>query len=115
MGFHVHKTYHKDWSKIRCESTVLSLLKKYPIKGVLANNSQMAEGAIRAVRRMNRLATGFFIAGADGSTPSCRNIRSGQQQLDVLKPISTLMTEVMNLAKEYFESGKVSRKKVKIR
>ncbi|NRA66003.1 MAG: substrate-binding domain-containing protein [Pseudobacteriovorax sp.] len=83
--------YHTDCSEIRCHATVLKNLKPSLKSAVLANNSKMAQGAIDAIKKLNMTGE-TFIAGADGSTQSCRNIKAGLQHLDVHKPIKKMMT-----------------------
>ncbi|MFW7380252.1 MAG: substrate-binding domain-containing protein [Oligoflexus sp.] len=91
--------FHPKWSSNQCKASVLKQIKEgLAVDVVLANNSQMAQGAIEALESLGIDATEIFIAGADGTTQACQNILVNKQDFDVQKPIGPLVKETLKLA-----------------
>lgn len=96
-GVKAFVVYHPKWASEQCKATVLKYLKKGPVDAVLANNSQMAQGAIEALVSLGLDPADLFIAGADGTTQACENILNHKQSFDVHKPIAPLVQETLRL------------------
>lgn len=82
---------HDSWSQAKAMATVENALTEYKnkIDAVLANNSGMAQGAIKALEEQG-LAGKVFVAGADADLAAIKNIVAGKQQFEVLKDIAPL-------------------------
>lgn len=81
--------YHENWDEKESYKTMKELLKKTKnIDVVLANNSSLIRGAIRALEEEGM--KNVFTAGADADLENCRLIIKGKQNIDVLKPIEPL-------------------------
>lgn len=85
----VRIAYHEKWSPEEAYETTKEILKNYSISAILANNSGLARGAIRALREVG-LEGKVFVAGADADLENCRYIVKGIQNVEVLKAIKPL-------------------------
>lgn len=81
--------YHKNWAPEEAYLTTKEILEKYKISAILANNSGLARGAIKALKEKG-LAGKVFVAGADADAENCRYILEGIQQVEVVKDIKPL-------------------------
>lgn len=107
--------YHPKWALNQCKATVLKHLKEGAIDAILANNSQMAQGAIEAAEILGIDPSELFIAGADGTTQACLNLLSGKQTFDVQKPIGTLVTETIKVVLKVINQGDLQWKRTRKR
>jgi D-xylose transport system substrate-binding protein len=89
--------YHENWDESESYRTMKEILKKVrDINVVLANNSSLIRGAIKALAEEG--IKGVFTAGADADLENCRMIVRGEQNLDVLKPIEPLARSAARIA-----------------
>ena len=75
---------HPGWSERLAADTVRSTLKKYAdnIQAVLAGSSQLAMGAVRAIKE-RRLADKVITAGVGADLAACRAIFAGTHDVEV--------------------------------
>ena len=107
--------HNRQWSKLRCEANVLKSFRKKSYMAILANNSQMADGAIAALKKLNIEPKSIFVAGADATRDSCHNILQGYQDLDFHKPIEPLMQAAMEIVGNYLQKNtSISKRQVKV-
>jgi D-xylose transport system substrate-binding protein len=87
----VVKRNHEGWSQSLAMATVENALtqNKNKIDAVLANNSGMAQGAVKALGEQS-LDGKVFVAGADADLAAIKNIVAGKQQFEVLKDLAPL-------------------------
>ena len=81
----VSEEWHQEWSADLAEKTVRKTLEKHPdLKGILANNSDMAMAAVKVLKEKN--LTGQVIAvGADATREACLAIAREEHDADVDK------------------------------
>ncbi len=81
----VVEKWHKAWSPELAEETVRTALEKHPdIKGVLANNSNMAMAAVKVLKEKN-MTDKIITVGADASKEASIAIAKGEHDADVDK------------------------------
>jgi D-xylose transport system substrate-binding protein len=87
----VVKKNHDAWSQAAAMATMENALTQFKNKvdAVLANNSGMAQGAVKAIQDQG-LSGKIFVAGADADLAAIKSILAGRQQLEVLKAIAPL-------------------------
>jgi len=92
---------HSAWSPEQALSSVEDAISrtKGNIQAILANNSGMARGAVRAVE--NAKLTGVFIAGADADAINVNYVCEGKQSVEVLKDIKPLAYRSAEVAKAF--------------
>jgi len=95
----VVKKSHEAWSQAAAMATVENALtqQKNKIDAILANNSGMAQGAVKAVQEQN-LSGKIFVAGADADLAAIKSIVAGRQQMEVLKAIAPLAQSAAQVA-----------------
>ncbi len=95
----VVKKNHEAWSQSAAMATVENALtqNKNKIDAILANNSGMAQGAVKAVQDQN-LSGKVFVAGADADLAAIKSIVAGRQQMEVLKAIAPLAESAARVA-----------------
>jgi D-xylose transport system substrate-binding protein len=92
--------YHPRWSPDEAYKTMREVLKQHKkISAVLANNSGMIRGAIKALSEKG-LEKKVFTAGADADLINCQYIVRGIQSMDVLKDIKPLAFKAAEIAVE---------------
>lgn len=81
----VAEEWHKAWSPKLAEKTVREVLSKHPdIKGILANNSNMAMSAVKVLKEKN-MVDKVVTVGADASKEACIAIAKGEHNADIDK------------------------------
>jgi D-xylose transport system substrate-binding protein len=91
--------YHENWDEKESYSSMKELLKKTKdINAVLANNSSLIRGAIKALEEEGLDLKNIFTAGADADLENCRLIVKGKQKIDILKPIEPLARSAARVA-----------------
>jgi D-xylose transport system substrate-binding protein len=89
--------YHENWDEKESYRTMKELLRKTKdINVVLANNSSLIRGAIKALEEEG--GKDVFTAGADADLENCRLIIKGKQNIDILKPIEPLARTAARVA-----------------
>jgi len=91
--------YHENWDEKESYNTMKELLKKTKdINVVLANNSSLIRGAIKALEEEGLDLKNIFTAGADADLENCRLIVKRKQNIDILKPIEPLARSAARVA-----------------
>ena len=95
----VVKQNHQGWSPELAMKTVENALtsQKNNVQAILANNSGMANGAVRALEEQ-KLAGKVFVAGSDADLATIQNIVQGKQALEVLAPFDELASKAAQTA-----------------
>jgi len=84
---------HEGWAPDLAMETTENALTKYDnnIDAIIANNSGMASGAVRALEAQNMADTDkVFVAGSDADLLNMRYIAQGKQTVDIFKKIKPL-------------------------
>ncbi len=95
----VSQQSHAGWSPELALKTVENALtqNKNQVAAILANNSGMAQGAVRALT--DQMMDGkIFLAGADADLASIRHLVSGKQSLEILIPIQEMAENAARVA-----------------
>ncbi len=91
--------YHENWDEMEAYETMKKVLSKVKdISAVLANNSAMIRGAIKAMEEHGINLAEVFTAGADADLENCRLIVQGKQNIDILKDIEPLARSAVRVA-----------------
>lgn len=91
--------YHENWDEKEAYITMKKVLSKVKdVSAVLANNSAMIRGAIRAMEERGIDLSRVFTAGADADLENCRLIVQGKQNIDILKDIEPLARSAVRVA-----------------
>jgi len=91
--------YHEKWGEDEAYATMKDILSKTKdISAVLANNSSMIRGAIKAMEEAKLDVKSVFTAGADADLENCRLIVQEKQHLDILKDIEPLARAAAKVA-----------------
>ncbi len=95
----VKQQNHQGWSPELAMKTVEDVLTKQKnnVAAILANNSGMAHGAVRALEEQ-KLAGKVFVAGSDADLSTIRNIVAGKQSLEILAPFDELAAKAAETA-----------------
>ncbi|MEJ6951933.1 substrate-binding domain-containing protein [Natronospora cellulosivora (SeqCode)] len=81
----VSEEWHEDWSGELAEETVRKALERHPdIKGILANNSSMAMGAVKVLKE-NDLIDDIVTVGADAAEEAVIAIAKGEHNAEIDK------------------------------
>ncbi|MBA2543960.1 MAG: substrate-binding domain-containing protein [Deltaproteobacteria bacterium] len=90
---------HSAWSAEQALRTVEDALTRTGgrVDAILANNSGMARGAVKAIE--NARLEHVFIAGADADAANVNFVCSGQQTIEILKDIQPLAATAAEVAK----------------
>lgn len=81
----VAENWHKNWSPELAEKTVRKILKEHPdIKGILANNSNMAMAAVKVLKE-EKLIDKVITVGADANKEACLAIAKNEHNADIDK------------------------------
>ncbi|HOA40768.1 MAG TPA: substrate-binding domain-containing protein [Halanaerobiales bacterium] len=81
----VSEEWHQEWSADLAEKTVRKTLEKHPdLKGILANNSDMAMAAVKVLKEKN-LTGQIITVGADATREACLAIAREEHDADVDK------------------------------
>lgn len=81
----VSEEWHQEWSADLVEKTVRKTLEKHPdLKGILANNSDMAMAAVKVLKEKN-LTGQVITVGADATREACLAIAREEHDADVDK------------------------------
>ncbi len=81
----VVEKWHKAWDPELAEQTVRNALEEHPdLKGILANNSNMAMAAVKVLKEKN-MTDKVVTVGADASKDACISIAKGEHNADVDK------------------------------
>lgn len=81
----VSEEWHQEWSADLAEKTVRKTLEKHPdLKGILANNSDMAMAAVKVLKEKN-LTGQVITVGADATREACLAIAREEHDADVDK------------------------------
>lgn len=96
---------HSSWSPEQALRTVEDALTRSNnhIDAILANNSGMARGAVKAVSDAG--LDHVFIAGADADAANVDFVCQGKQTIEVLKDIQPLATTAADVAKQLLDGG----------
>jgi D-xylose transport system substrate-binding protein len=96
---------HSSWSPEQALRTVEDALTRSNnhIDAILANNSGMARGAVKAVTDAG--IDHVFIAGADADAANINFVCQGKQTIEVLKDIQPLATTAADVAKQLLDGG----------
>lgn len=79
----VAEEWHKDWSAELAEVTVRKALEKHPdLKGILANNSDMALAAVKILKEKN-LIDQVITIGSDANKESCLAIAKDEHNAEI--------------------------------
>ncbi|MFW6287256.1 MAG: substrate-binding domain-containing protein [bacterium] len=92
---------HENWSPELAMVTTEKALEKYDndIDAVIANNSGMADGAVRALEAMGHIGTDkVFVAGSDADLTNIRYIAEGKQNVEIFKKIKPLAYKSVEVA-----------------
>lgn len=105
----VMKKNHDAWSQSAAMATVENALTQHKnkIDAILANNSGMAQGAVKAVQEQG-LSGKVFVAGADADLAAIKSIVAGRQQMEVLKAIAPLAQSAAQVAFQLAQGKKPS-------
>lgn len=99
--------YHENWDEKESYVTLRDVLEKTrDIDCILANNSSLARGAIKAIGEKGLEPGEFFIAGADADAQNIKLILQGKQKIEILKDIESLARTAVRVANEII-GGKV--------
>lgn len=96
---------HSSWSPEQALRTVEDALTRSNnhIDAILANNSGMARGAVKAVTDAG--LDHVFIAGADADAANINFVCQGKQTIEVLKDIQPLATTAADVAKQLLDGA----------
>ena len=96
---------HSAWSPEQALRTVEDALTRSGnhIDAILANNSGMARGAVKAVTDAG--LDHVFIAGADADAANVNFVCQGKQTIEVLKDIQPLATTAADVAKQLLDGA----------
>jgi len=92
---------HEGWSPDLAMETTENALTRYDneIDAVVANNSGMASGAVRALEAQGLADTEkVFVAGSDADLINMRYIAQGKQSIDIFKKVKPLAYEAAKAA-----------------
>lgn len=92
---------HEGWSPDLAMETTENALTRYDneIDAVVANNSGMASGAVRALEAQGMADTNkVFVAGSDADLINMRYIAQGKQSIDIFKKVKPLAYEAAKAA-----------------
>ncbi|OEG62961.1 D-xylose transport system substrate-binding protein [Halanaerobium saccharolyticum] len=92
---------HEGWSPDLAMETTENALTRYDnkIDAVVANNSGMASGAVRALEAQGMADTDkVFVAGSDADLINMRYIAQGKQTIDIFKKVKPLAYEAARAA-----------------
>lgn len=92
---------HENWSPDLAMETTENALTKYDnnIDAVVANNSGMASGAVRALEAQDLADSDkVFVAGSDADLINMRYIAQGKQTVDIFKKIKPLAYQSAEVA-----------------
>ncbi|MCS7213444.1 MAG: substrate-binding domain-containing protein [Candidatus Calescibacterium sp.] len=93
--------YHEGWDEKESYTTLKNLLKtEKNISCVLANNSSLARGSIRALEEEGIDTKKIFVAGADADLPNIKLLLQEKQKLEILKDIEPLARTAVRVAYE---------------
>ena len=94
---------HSAWSPDQAQRTVEDALARTGghVDAILANNSAMARGAVKAVGAAG--VTRVFIAGADADAENVTLVCQGKQSLEVLKDVEPLARAAAETAKKLLD------------
>lgn len=93
--------YHENWDESESYRTVKDILKaNKQIDCILANNSSLARGAIKALEESTVDPRKIFIAGADADLQNIRLIVQGKQKVEILKDIEVLARTAAKISHE---------------
>jgi len=94
---------HSEWSPEQAQRSVEDALARTGnhVDAILANNSAMARGAVRAVGAAG--LSKVFIAGAGADAESLELVCKGKQAIDVLEDIEPLARTAAETAKQLFD------------
>ncbi len=89
--------YHENWDEKESYVTMKNILKQSrDVNAVLANNSSLIRGAIKALKEEG--IANVFTAGADADLENCRLIVKGEQNIDILKDVESLSRTAAKVA-----------------
>jgi len=92
---------HEGWSPDLAMETTENALTRYDneIDAVVANNSGMASGAVRALEAQGMADTKeVFVAGSDADLINMRYLAQGKQSIDIFKKVKPLAYEAAKAA-----------------
>ncbi|MFP4661281.1 MAG: substrate-binding domain-containing protein [Halanaerobiales bacterium] len=92
---------HENWSPELAMATTEKALEEYSndIDAVIANNSGMADGAVRALEAMGHIGTEkVFVAGSDADLTNIRYIVAEKQNIEIFKKIKPLAYKSVEVA-----------------
>ena len=95
----VVKQTHEGWSPQLAMATTENALTQHKdkIDAILANNSGMAQGAVRALKAQG-LTGKVFVAGSDADLANIKSLVAGEQQLEILKEIGPFAAAAAKIA-----------------
>ncbi len=103
--------YHEGWDEKEGYSTLKKILGEGIVPdAVIANNSSLIRGAIKAIEEAG-ISKKIFTAGADADLENCRLIAQGRQTIDILKDIEPLARTAARVAFDIARGKKVDFQK----
>lgn len=91
-----------NWDRAQGEQLVTKWLQSgQPIKAILANNDEMALGAIDALQKAGKKPGEIQVAGVDGTTDALGAIRSGYLTLSLLQNARAQGAQALTDAKKF--------------
>lgn len=118
--------YHEKWDESESYLTMKEVLKKSSdLRCIIANNSSLARGAIKAMEESSLNPKDIFIAGADADLENIKLLLQGKQKVEILKDIEPLARKAANVSydiikeknpdfQDVLNNGKVDVKVIKI-
>jgi len=91
-----------NWDRAQGEQLVTQWLKdSKPIKAILANNDEMALGAIDALKKAGKKPGDVYVAGVDGTSDALTAINSGYLTLSLLQNARAQGAQALADAKKF--------------
>jgi len=118
--------YHENWDESESYITIKEILKKNSdLRCIIANNSSLARGAIKALEENSINPKDIFIAGADADLENIKLLIQGKQKVEILKDIEPLARTAARVSydiikgknpdfQDVLNNGKVDVKVIKI-
>ena len=101
-GIHLIHEETGNWQRAQGEKLVTQWLQSgEPISAILANNDEMALGAIDALQKAKIPPGKILVAGVDGTADALAAIKSGYLTLSLLQNASAQGAEALNDAKKF--------------
>jgi erythritol transport system substrate-binding protein len=97
-----------NWDQTTAYNDTQTILQAHPdIKGIIALNDTMAQGAYAALQQAKK--PGVIVIGMDGSPDVVSSILSGGIKADVMQPVQQFTTMAVQEAVKYLKTGSTGK------